>query len=180
PMASRAIAVACAHPEAMRLSAEECARVTSFLRVTDTVEQSKRIDAMRVPCVVISASGMATGGRVLHHLRALAGDARNAILFSGFQAAGTRGAQMVAGAREVKIHGQWVQIRAEVARIDGFSAHADYEELLAWVAMLDVPPTRIYLVHGEPAAADALRVRIADRLGIPCTVPQHGDVAELG
>jgi len=179
PMASRAIAAACAHPEAMRLREDECREITSFLRVTDTVAESKRIDAMRVPCVVISASGMATGGRVLHHLKALAPDPRNTILFSGFQAPGTRGAQLLAGARDVKIHGGWVQVRAEVARIDNLSAHADYEELIGWVSRMERQPRSIYLVHSEPAAADALRVRIADRLGIPCVVPQQDDHATL-
>ncbi|HET7464129.1 MAG TPA: MBL fold metallo-hydrolase [Longimicrobium sp.] len=179
PMASRAIGVTRAHPEAMRLSPAELAGITSFLRVADTVEESKRIDAMRVPSVVISASGMATGGRVLHHLKAMAPDARNTILFSGYQAAGTRGAQLLAGAREVKVHGGWVEVRAEVAAIEGLSAHADCEELVGWVARMAHPPKRIFLVHGEPAAADALRVRIADRLGIPCTVPGHGDRATL-
>lgn len=179
PMASRAIAVSCAHPEAMRLSAAECREITSFLRVADTVAESKRIDAMQVPCVVISASGMATGGRVLHHLKALAPDRRNTILFSGYQAAGTRGAQMLAGAREVKIHGEWVTIRAEVAALQGISAHADYEELIGWVARLERKPRTLFLVHGEPGAADALRVRIADRLGIPCVVPRHGETVTL-
>ncbi|MFL5381823.1 MAG: MBL fold metallo-hydrolase [Longimicrobiaceae bacterium] len=179
PMASRAIAVACAHPEAMRLSSAECGEITSFLRVADTVAESKRIDQMRVPCVVISASGMATGGRVLHHLKALAPDARNTILFSGYQAVGTRGAQMLAGAREVKIHGEWVTIRAEIAGLQGISAHADYEELIGWVARLERKPRTLFLVHGEPGAADALRVRIADRLGIPCVIPQHGETAAL-
>jgi metallo-beta-lactamase family protein len=179
PMASRAIAVACAHPEAMRITPAECREITSFLRVADTVAESKRIDAMRMPCVVISASGMATGGRVLHHLKALAPDPRNTILFSGFQAPGTRGAQLLAGARDVKIHGEWVAVRAEVARIDNLSAHADQEELIAWVSRMERPPRSIYLVHGEPAAADALRVRIADRLGIPCTIPRQDDHARL-
>ena len=179
PMASRAIAVACAHPEAMRLSAAECREVTSFLRVVDSVAESKRIDALRVPCVVISASGMATGGRVVHHLKALAPDGRNTILFSGYQAAGTRGAQLLAGAREVKIHGGWVPVRAEVAALQGLSAHADQEELIGWVAMMEHRPRRIFLVHGEPAAADALRVRITDRLGIPCVVPHHGETVTL-
>jgi metallo-beta-lactamase family protein len=179
-MASRALGVTRAHPEAMRLAPAEWAEVTSFLRIADTVAESKRIDAMRVPCVVISASGMATGGRVLHHLKALGQDPRNTILFSGYQAAGTRGAQLLAGAREVKIHGEWVQIRADVAAIDGLSAHADYEELLGWVQRMPRPPRSIFLVHGEPAAADALRVRITDRLGIACAIPQHGESVTLG
>jgi len=134
---------------------------------------------MRMPCVVISASGMATGGRVLHHLKALAPDPRNTILFSGFQAPGTRGAQLLAGARDVKIHGEWVAVRAEVARIGNLSAHGDYEELIVWVSRMERKPRSIFLVHGEPAAADALRVRIADRLGIPCTIPRQDDHVTL-
>ena len=170
-----AIAVACAHPEAMRLTAAECAEVTAFLRVADTVADSKRIDQMRVPCIVISASGMATGGRVLHHLKALAPDPRNTVLFAGYQSPGTRGAAMLGGAREVKIHGEWVDVRAEVARIENVSAHADQGELIAWAARMEPKPRSIFLVHGEPAAADALRVRIRDRLGIACNIPRHGE-----
>jgi metallo-beta-lactamase family protein len=128
---------------------------------------------------VISASGMATGGRVLHHLKAMAPDDRNTILFAGFQAPGTRGAQMVAGARDVKIHGAYVPIRAEVEVLDGLSGHADCEELLTWVARLPQPPRRVFLNHGEPAAAEALGVRIRDRFGVPFSVPEHGERAVL-
>lgn len=180
PMASRAIAVACAHPEAMRLTAGECAGITAFLRVAETVADSKRIDATRVPSIVISASGMAAGGRVLHHLKALAPDPRNTVLFAGFQAPGTRGAQMLAGAREVKIHGEWVPVRAEVARIENVSAHADQGELIGWAERMEPRPKTIFLVHGEPAAADALRLRLRDRLGVECVVPRHGETVALG
>jgi metallo-beta-lactamase family protein len=179
PMASRAIAVACEHPEAMRLTTAECREVTAFLRVAETVKESKAIDAMRVPSIVISASGMATGGRVLHHLKALAPDPRNTVLFAGYQAPGTRGAEMLAGAREVKIHGEWVDVRAEVARIENLSAHADQGELIAWAERMEPRPRTIFLVHGEPAAADALRVRLRDRLGVDCVVPRHGESVAL-
>jgi metallo-beta-lactamase family protein len=163
----------------MRLTTAECREVTAFLRVAETVKESKAIDAMRVPSIVISASGMATGGRVLHHLKALAPDPRNTVLFAGYQAPGTRGAEMLAGAREVKIHGEWVDVRAEVARIENLSAHADQGELIAWAERMEPRPRTIFLVHGEPAAADALRVRLRDRLGVDCVVPRHGESVAL-
>jgi metallo-beta-lactamase family protein len=122
---------------------------------------------------------MASGGRVLHHLKAFAPDARNSILFAGYQAAGTRGAAMVAGAASVKIHGQYVPIRAQVAQIDSLSAHADRNELLAWVGALPGAPQRVFLTHGEPVPADALRQAIEERHRWPCTVPEYRDVVEL-
>jgi metallo-beta-lactamase family protein len=122
---------------------------------------------------------MATGGRVLHHLKAYAPDPRNLILFSGFQAPGTRGADLVAGAKEIKIHGEYIPVRAEVANLDMLSAHADAGEILAWLRNFKVPPRMTYLVHGEPAAADALRKRIEGVLRWPCTVPEYRDTIDL-
>ena len=179
PMAARATDIFERHPEAVRLPPEECRVICRDVRTTQSVEESKRIDAMTYPRVIISASGMATGGRVLHHLKVFAPDPRNTVLFAGYQAAGTRGAQMVAGAREVKIHGEWVPVRCRVEQLDGLSAHADYEEILAWLATLPAPPKRAFIVHGEPQAADALRVHIRDRFGWECTIPKHRDTFEL-
>ncbi|HEX8694633.1 MAG TPA: MBL fold metallo-hydrolase [Longimicrobium sp.] len=173
PMASRATRAFRDHPEARRLSPEEWAAVAASAQPADTVEESKRIGRMSFPRVIVSASGMATGGRVLHHLAALAPDPKNTVLFAGYQAVGTRGAQMVAGAREIKIHGEWVPVRCRVEQLDGLSAHADYEEILGWLAKLGRAPRRAFIVHGEPAAADCLRVRIRDRLGWECTIPEH-------
>jgi metallo-beta-lactamase family protein len=116
---------------------------------------------------------MATGGRVVHHLRAFAPDPRNTILFSGFQAGGTRGAAILAGAESVKIHGAYVPVRAEVGIIDNLSAHADCDEILDWLKGFERPPRETFVTHGEPAAADALRHRIEEELGWRCRVPDY-------
>src|SRR3546814_13415317 len=117
-----------------------------------------------MPKVILSASGMATGGRVLHHLKALTPDPRNTILFAGFQAGGTRGAAMTAGAERVKIHGSYVPVRAEVANLHMLSAHADADEIIAWLGKFERPPRRPFVVHGEPEASDSLRHRIEEGL----------------
>ncbi|MDE2300254.1 MAG: MBL fold metallo-hydrolase, partial [Burkholderiales bacterium] len=149
------------------------------VRIVNSVEESKRLNELRMPAVIISASGMASGGRVLHHLKAFAPDPRNSLLFAGFQAAGTRGAAIVGGAPTVKIHGQHVPIRAEVAQIESLSAHADREELLAWVGALPAAPQRVFVTHGEPVPADALRQAIEERHRWPCSVPEFRDVVDL-
>jgi metallo-beta-lactamase family protein len=130
------------------------------------------------PSIIVSASGMATGGRVLHHLAAYAPGPRNTILFAGFQAAGTRGAALVAGATSIKIHGAYVPVRAEVDNLDTLSAHADREQLLAWLGALRAP-RRVFVTHGEPVAADALRLAIEERMGWEVTVPDYRDSREL-
>jgi metallo-beta-lactamase family protein len=162
-----------------RLSAATCDAMSNGVRIVNTVEESKWLNTRNFPMVIISASGMATGGRVLHHLRAFAPDAKNTILFTGFQAAGTRGADMLAGAREVKIHGEYVPIRAEVASLPNLSAHADYAEILAWLRNFQKPPKEVFLTHGEPVAADALRYRIEEQFGWRCRVPEYLEVKSL-
>jgi metallo-beta-lactamase family protein len=173
PMAAEALRVLSRHPSSLRLSRAEADAVAGFARVVGTVEESKKVDRMQMPRIVVSASGMATGGRVLHHLKVFAPEPENTILFSGYQAAGTRGAQMAAGAREVKIHGGYVPVRAEVRVMDSLSAHADWREILAWLAAFPAAPRHTYITHGEPAAADHLRLKIQERLGWPCSVPEH-------
>ncbi len=125
------------------------------------------------PMVIIAASGMATGGRVLHHLKAFASDARNTILFAGFQAGGTRGAAMINGVDAIKIHGEYIPLRAKVAHIDNLSAHADAGEIMSWLAHFKSPPKKTFITHGEPAAADALRRRIEENLHWQCHVPDY-------
>jgi metallo-beta-lactamase family protein len=115
----------------------------------------------------------------VHHLKAFAPDPRNAIVFAGYQAMGTRGAALVGGAREIRIHGEWVPVRAEVASVEGLSAHADRDELLAWIGALPVPPKRVYVTHGEPEAADALRQAIAERHRWRCAVPEYQESVDL-
>jgi metallo-beta-lactamase family protein len=175
PMAADASRIYLQHRSEHRLTPAQCEAMFSVARIVNTVEQSKQLNGMRMPSVIVSASGMATGGRVLHHLKAFAPDARNSLLFVGFQAVGTRGASIVAGASAVKIHGQYVPIRAEVSHIDLLSAHADRDGLLAWLGALPAPPKRIFLTHGEPLAADALRLSIHERLGWTASVPEYRD-----
>ena len=179
PMAADATHIYRKHRAEHRLTPEQCEAMCSAARIVNSVEESKRLNDMRFPAVIISASGMASGGRVLHHLKAFAPDDRNSILFAGFQAAGTRGAAMVGGARTVKIHGQQVPIRADVAQLDSLSAHADRDELLAWIGALPSAPQRVFVTHGEPVAADALRQAIEERHHWRCSVPEYRDTVEL-
>jgi metallo-beta-lactamase family protein len=132
-----------------------------------------------MPKIIISASGMATGGRVLHHLKNFAPDPRNTILFAGFQAGGTRGAAMVAGADSIKMHGEYVPVRAKVSNLDMLSAHADADELLRWLHSYREAPRMTFITHGEPVAADALRLRIEEELHWPCLVSDHGQRVDL-
>jgi metallo-beta-lactamase family protein len=162
-----------------RLTRAECRRVFGSVTYVQSAEESKALDHRGGPMVVISASGMATGGRVLHHLKAFAPDPRNTILFAGYQAGGTRGAALVAGADSVKIHGEYVPVRARVVALESLSSHADSEEILAWLGHFADPPRMTFVTHGEPAASDALRRRIQDRLRWSCAVPDHRERVTL-
>jgi metallo-beta-lactamase family protein len=143
-------------------------------------KESKEITGSRGPAIVISASGMATGGRVLHHLAAGLPDPRNTVLFVGFQAAGTRGRSLVDGAKAVKIHGQAIPVAARVVKLDGMSAHADATEISGWIRTFTKPPQVTYLVHGEPSAQDALKRHIESTFGWNVRIPQHGQRVEVG
>jgi metallo-beta-lactamase family protein len=129
--------------------------------------------------VIISASGMMTGGRVLHHAVRLVPDPSATIVFVGYQAAGTTGRRIVDGEREVKILGQWVPVRCRTARIGGFSAHADWKEILHWLEGMPNAPQRTFLTHGEPQAANAMANHIRERLGWQAEVPVYGQRFEL-
>ncbi|MDM0078615.1 MBL fold metallo-hydrolase [Variovorax sp. J2P1-59] len=178
PMAADVTRIYRLHLDEHRLSADECAAMSREATIVNSMEESKRLNALTFPSIIVSASGMATGGRVLHHIKAYASNARNTILFAGFQAVGTRGATLVGGAREVKIHGEYVPVRAEVANLDTLSAHADRAQLLHWLTALSAP-RRVFVTHGEPVAADALRLAIEERHGWPVTVPDYLEACEL-
>jgi metallo-beta-lactamase family protein len=142
-------------------------------------EQSKKISASKEPKIVISASGMATGGRILHHLKAFAPDPRNTIMITGYQVPGTRGASILAGERQIRIYGEWVAINAQVANLAMLSAHADADELIRWAGGFTAPPRRVFVVHGEPQPADTLRRRLDREFGWQATVPRAGEVFDL-
>jgi len=174
PMAVQATALYLRHRRELRVPASEVRSLCDGVRLVTTVAQSMRLVASRMPRVVISASGMATGGRVLHHLKAMVPDPRHHIVLAGFQVGGSRGAHLLAGAREVKIHGQYVAVRAQVSALEGVSGHADANQILDWLRALRRPPAQTFVVHGEADAADTLRLRIQDELHWRVRVPQHG------
>src|SRR5262249_27304613 len=148
-------------------------------RIVASPDESKRLTASRAPAIVISSSGMAEGGRVLHHLKAALPDARNTVLFAGYQGVGTRGRRLVDGEKSVKIHGEWVPVAATIGRLDSMSAHADSNEILRWLAGFKAPPKQTFIVHGEPAAQDALGARIAAELGWARMAPEHRQRVEI-
>lgn len=179
PMATSATELMHAYPADHRLSAQDYESACDAVTCVRDVEESKALSANRFPKVIISASGMAIGGRVLHHIAAFASDHRNTLLFSGFQAAGTRGRKLLEGARETKIHGRWVLVNAEIAELPMLSAHADGDELMRWLSGFQKPPRQVFVVHGEPEASEALRERILRDLGWHATVPRQDQEFKL-
>jgi metallo-beta-lactamase family protein len=155
------------------------AYTTKWFRPVTSARESMEITEANHPAIVISASGMATGGRVLHHLAKCLPDARHTILFVGFQSEGTRGRALVDGAKVVKIHGGMVPVVAHVTRIDSMSAHADQAEIVRWLQSFRTPPRRTYLVHGETAAQDTLKAHLEATLRWTVHVPQHGEKVEV-
>lgn len=179
PMAINATELLHSHIGEHRLSAEECDASCAIATYVREAEESKKLNGNRMPKIIISASGMATGGRILHHLKNYAPDSRNTIVLAGFQAGGTRGAALRDGAKELKIHGQYVPVRAEVVSLDMLSAHADREELLRWLGGFEAPPKMTFVVHGEPEASDMLRHSIQEKLGWSARAPEHLERVEL-
>ncbi|MFD0667476.1 MBL fold metallo-hydrolase RNA specificity domain-containing protein [Ramlibacter sp. MAHUQ-53] len=179
PMAASATQVYLKHHEQLRLSAQECAEVENTAHIVQSAEESRLLNARKGPMVIIAASGMATGGRVVHHLQAFAPDKRNTILLAGFQAGGTRGAALAGGAKTLRIFGEEVPVRAEVAQLDHLSAHADADEILAWLGTFSRAPKTTFITHGEPPAADALRQRIERTLGWDCHMPFYTETVDL-
>ena len=153
--------------------------IPQILRIVRPPAESAALNDPRHPCVIISASGMATGGRVVHHLAHQLGDPRNSVVLTGYQAVGTRGRALLEGAREVKMHGRYVPVRAEVVSDPEFSVHADSDEIIEWLSRVETAPTTMYAVHGEPAASRALADRVARELGWTAVVPRVGERVRL-
>ncbi len=179
PMAAEAMKIFGGHAGEHRLDARECDALMRTARIVTTVEESEALNRHKGPMIVVAGSGMATGGRVVHHIKAFAPDERNTLLFTGFQAGGTRGASIVAGADTVKIHGEYVPVRAEVAMVDNLSGHADADEIMNWLRGFRASPKCTFITHGEPAAADALRLRIEESLAWRCSIPEYLESVRL-
>lgn len=167
------------HCSEHRLNKNECSGMGSVAKMVRTVEDSRALDSIRYPSIIVSASGMATGGRVLHHIKALGPDRRNTIVFAGFQAAGTRGARILSGEKTIRIYGEEVQIKAEVVSLEGMSAHADSEQIMEWLKTAPKAPKAVYLNHGEPIPSDMLRQRIEHELGWSAMAPLLGQSVEV-
>lgn len=173
PMAIDASYMYQQHPEEHRLRPEEFKNMYQLATMTRSADDSKLLNVRGGPMIIISASGMLTGGRILHHIEAYGSDPKNALVLSGYQAAGTRGAALAGGARELRVYGHDVPIRAEVIQLEGFSAHADADAIIRWMRSAPQAPRMTYVTHGEPEASDALRLRIKRELGWKARVPEY-------
>jgi metallo-beta-lactamase family protein len=162
------------HQDDHRLSNKDSHALTHSATMVNSTDESRALASRHGPMVILSASGMATGGRVLHHLALRAGDHRNMIVLTGYQAPGTRGAALASGAKFVRIHGHDVEVKAEVVQLQSASAHADSNQLLAWLRTMPTAPDQVYVVHGELGASDELRKLIEHELGWRAMVPEHG------
>ncbi len=179
PMAAEANRAFADHVGELKISKMELDEMWRGVKIIKTADESKALNEQTEPAIIIAASGMATGGRVLHHLKSVAPHERNAILFVGFQAGGTRGDLIVRGAKEIKIHGEYWPIKAEVINMETLSAHADADEILAWIANLKRRPHKIFVTHGEPDAADTLRRRIEEKFKVSVCVPDYLQQVDL-
>jgi metallo-beta-lactamase family protein len=144
-----------------------------------SVKESKELNRLGGPRVIISASGMLAGGRVIHHLSQRLPDRKNLILMAGYQAAGTRGRALLEGAKSLKMHGQHIPVRAEFSQLQGLSAHADRLELMRWITSGSTMPEMVIVTHGEPKASAALAEQITAETGVPCVIPQLGDTFDF-
>ncbi|TAL27844.1 MAG: MBL fold metallo-hydrolase [Alphaproteobacteria bacterium] len=181
PMAINAAELLHKYPNDHRLPERLCKEVCDAAEYVRTTEESRLLDdnAANMPCVIISASGMATGGRILHHLKRFLGDARNTILLAGYQAEGTRGDRLARGEKEIKIHGQMRPVRAEIVKLDNMSAHADYAEVLEWLGHFTVHPRKVFVTHGESSAAESLAEKIRAQFGWEATTAEYAQQVML-
>lgn len=177
PMALRSLAVyrSADHADEVQDDRFEALRSLHHLGTASTAEESRRLDELTTPAIIVSASGMATGGRVVHHLREVLPHPRNTVVLTGYQAVGTRGRALQEGAHEVKVQGRYVRVRAEIVTDNGFSVHADADELVGWLLEMPEPPRTVYVVHGEPEAAEALARRIRSDLDCAVAVARLGE-----
>ena len=181
PMAIKATEIYAQHHKLHKLTGEQCRAIDEATHYVKTVEQSIALNNRQYPGIIISASGMASGGRVLHHLKAMAPDHHHCIAFLGFQAPGTRGDAMLNGASQIKIHGQYIPVKAEVAMLENLSAHGDYQDILTWLRQgrMAQAPRQVFVTHGEPLAADSMRCQLRDQLGWSARVPEYQEVVTL-
>ncbi|MDA2934206.1 MBL fold metallo-hydrolase [Acidobacteria bacterium AH-259-D05] len=184
PMAVSAVSMYCEHLdehdfEMEQLMVEACPLESGSIRLVKSVEESKALNQQKYPCVIVSASGNLAGGRILHHLKNRLSDHRNTVLFVGYQPQGSLGRLILEGKEEVKIHGTRVAVRAQICSLDALSAHADSEEIVAWVSHIQHPPEQIFLVHGEPQAQEALKEKLEKVTSSRIMIPEYLEEIQL-
>ncbi len=179
PMATNVTEIFFHHGSENKLTRQQCADLCNVAQYVRSRDESITLNRYKMPMILISASGMATGGRVVHHIRNFAPNPRNTILFSGYQAGGTRGDRIVRGEKEIKMFGQMIPIQAEIIQMENTSAHADYAEMLAWLAHLKNAPKKVFITHGEKASAESLKVKIEQKFHWNCVVPDYLDKEKL-
>lgn len=179
PMSISATKLLKTHKGEHRLAMRHCQEMCNVAEYVQTAEDSKAIIQYKGPAIIISASGMATGGRILHHFKAFIGDNRNTIVFTGFQAGGTRGDRILKGEREIKIHGSMYAVRARIEELDNMSAHADYEEISDWLGHFTAPPTKIFITHGEQTASEVFKDYLEKTFGFNCEIPTYLETVEI-
>lgn len=173
PMATSATQIFRRHPDLHRLDAKLSEAVCGVATYINSKEESQALDLVTTPKIIISASGMLEGGRVLHHIKVFGPDQRNTVVFAGYQAAGTRGADMINGKPTIKLFGEVVPINAEVKVLSNMSAHADYEEIIQWLSHFNHHPRKIFITHGEPEAAQSLKDKIYERFKWQSVIPDY-------
>lgn len=173
PMATNATVIYCNHPNEHKLGKQLIQEVCSIAKYITTIEDSKILHTNTMPKIIISASGMATGGRVLHHLQHYLPDHRNSVIFVGFQVPGTRGDRLINGEEEIKMLGQIVPVKAEISYLENLSAHADYQGVLDWIGKFTIKPRKVFITHGEMGAAESLKAKIESQFGYSCVIPEY-------
>lgn len=173
PMATSATEIFRKYADLHRLPAELSDKVCQVAKYIQSREESQALDLETHPKIIISASGMLEGGRVLHHIRAFAPDPKNTVIFAGYQANGTRGADMIHGKKFIKAFGETIEINARIEVLNNMSAHADYDEILDWLANFNHHPRKVFLTHGEPEASLALKEKIEQKYKWHCVIPEY-------
>jgi metallo-beta-lactamase family protein len=173
PMSVNATKLLCNHAESHKLGTDQCHLFCNVATYINSMEESEALDHLKKPAVIISSSGMATGGRVLNHLKKYMPDSKNTILFTGYQAKGTRGERLVRGEKEVKIYGEMIPVNADVQVLENISAHADCTEIMQWLSHFKKPPQKVFLVHGEPDSAKSFKDKIDQQLHWNCEIPKY-------